>query len=142
MKYRSQVYLVFILLCTLACKNSDKEVIDKSTLKSDNVLSEKLLMHNVFLNLKDSVSSDEKQFAIDQLISLKQVEGVLELHAGPKAETGDERLNKNYDVALHVVFKSKEDLSVYDTDPYHAKVRAQLKDLLAGPPVVFDYWVE
>jgi hypothetical protein len=36
------------------------------------------------------------------------------------------------------VFKSEVELSVYDKDAHHAEVRSQLKDLLAGPPLVFD----
>ncbi|MFY0673305.1 MAG: Dabb family protein [Bacteroidia bacterium] len=142
------VVFVAIFIFTLGCKQNAIDLnkkVDKEELNSELEASEipaKLLMHDVYLNLKDSVTEDEISFALDQLKRLDTLESTLWVHAGKKADTGDSRLNKDYDLALHVVFTSLENLKIYDADPTHADVRTQLKNLLAGPPIVFDYWTE
>ncbi len=137
------VAIIFILQ---SCSQNDSknEVIDAETTITEVTEStpEHYLMHDVFLDLKDSITENEIAFAIEQLKRLEQLETVHWVHVGKRAETGDARLDSKYDLALHVVFKSLDDLHVYDKDLTHADVRAQLKDLLAGPPVVFDYWTE
>jgi hypothetical protein len=147
MKYPSLIALA-ILIFTFGCKENEekaKAVIEKAEENLETLNEEvpsKLLMHDVYLNLKDSATEDDYAFAIEQLKRLDALETTLWAHAGRRAETGDSRLDKDYDLALHVVFTSEENLHEYDKDATHADVRAQLKDLLAGPPVVFDYWTE
>lgn len=100
-----------------------------------------LLLHDVYLDLKE-ISDEDKLMVLSELNRLSKVEGVLSVEVGERAETGDARLNKDYDVALHVGFASEEDLKVYAKAPLHLEVRANIKEFLAGPPVVYDYWVK
>lgn len=143
-KFNSQPILtglIFLFVLTLfACKNSDQQNVDTSDIKEKSELHEKLLIHNVFLDLKDSISKEDKAYALQELKRLKDIPEVMSLVVGTKANTGDPRLNKNYDIALHVSFKTMEELKIYDKDSTHSDVRKNLKNLLAGPPEVFDYW--
>ena len=147
MKYISLiVFAIFIFIS--GCKKSEEKaesLINKAEENLETLNEEipsRLLMHDVYLNLKDSATEDDYSFVIKQLKRLDALETTLWVYAGKRAETGDSRLDKDYDLALHVVFTSEENLHEYDKDATHADVRAQLKDLLAGPPVVFDYWTE
>ena len=135
-------YLAFSLFLFSGCLQNEKKPKENVASNIKTGSQYKLLIHNVFLDLKDNVSADDKIKAIEQLKSLSAIDNVVKLYAGPKAETGDTRLYKNYDLALHVTFKSLDDLKKYDKNEHHAKVRRQLKSLLAGPPLVFDYWTE
>lgn len=99
-----------------------------------------LLMHDVYLDLVDSLSASDYDAALASLWELKEIGGVYRLHVGSRAETGDPRLDENYDLALHVEFLNVEDLKKYDQAPKHQEIRVRLKPLLAAPPRVFDYW--
>lgn len=129
-------------LLTASCKQNET-IIEKEIIKEfEKEVPERLLMHNVFLNLNDSISATDLDMVMNELSKLNQVESVLLYHAGKRAETGDARLDKDYDVALHVVFESEENLKKYSIDPLHLAVREKIKPFLIAPPVVFDYWTE
>ncbi len=99
-------------------------------------------MHDVYLNLKDSISESDLAKVIGELKRLEQVPSAHNLYVGTRAETGDTRLDPNYDLALHVEFTTEKNLESYAVDSLHLEVRSNLKDFLAVPPVVFDYWTE
>ncbi|MGB0432249.1 MAG: Dabb family protein [Bacteroidia bacterium] len=143
--FKILITCVFFTIVSFACK-TDSEIVNKEVTTTTNTAAvaepERFLMHDVFLDLKDSIAEKEIEFAIEQIKRLKELNTIHWLHVGKRAETGDARLNANYDIALHVVFKSIEDLHSYDKDSTHANVRSNIKNLLAGPPVVFDYWTE
>lgn len=130
-----------VLLVLSACGNQSPVVSEPEHDKGTD-LPTKMLMHDVYLNLKDSIKEEDLAKCLEELKRLGKVESTHWLHVGKRAETGDARLDKNYDLALHVVFLSQEHLERYSVDPLHLNVRENIKGFLAGPPVVYDYWVD
>lgn len=135
----SAMKLLFALALTLVMVSCNPDTDPKAT--STNGTDQALLLHDVYLDLKE-ISDEDKLMVLSELNRLSEVEGVLSVQVGERAETGDARLNKDYDVALHVGFASEDDLKVYAKASLHLEVRANIKDFLAGPPMVYDYWVK
>ena len=142
--FRKTYILLSISVFLISISSCQPKAQSKENASSNSALQEskRLLMHSVYLNLKDSISVKDKQYALAQLKRLKNIKAVTSLYAGFKAETGDSRLHKDYDLVLHATFQSTAELKTYDQDSTHAEVRRNLKPLLARPPMVFDYWAE
>jgi len=132
---------LFLLFALGSCNNT-QPIAHESEPVEETKIPEKMLMHDVYLNLKDSISSEAFNKCMVELKRLSEVKSTHWLHVGKRAETGDARLDKSYDLALHVVFLSQDDLEMYAVDPLHLNVRENIKEFLAGPPVVYDYWVD
>jgi len=94
------------------------------------------------LNLVNSISDEDEKMVFNEIKRLEQVKTTRWVHVGRRAETGDARLDADFDIALHVVFDNEEDMKAYAEDALHLEVRSNVKEFLAGPPIVFDYWTE
>lgn len=125
--------LIGLLLSACAGNTPGNTVLTSST--------ERLLLHDVYLNLKEGVGEEERNLVITELKRLADVQGIYSVQVGLRAETKDPRLNADYDLALHTAFTSLENLKAYAKAPLHLEVLSNIKDFLAGPPVVYDYWI-
>ncbi|MEZ6055146.1 MAG: Dabb family protein [Planctomycetaceae bacterium] len=87
-----------------------------------------MLAHNVYFSLHDTSDA-----AVDQMVAacqkyLKQHPGVVFFAAGKLAKELARPVNDlNFDVALHVVFDSKESHDIYQTAPDHLTFIAENK---------------
>ena len=100
------------------------------------------LEHIVFLKLKESLSAEETSALINTIKKLGDVEGVNNLEVGKMADTGDERFITDHNLAFRMDFASMADYRSYMGDTTHEAIRESLKPYLAGPPAVYDYWIE
>jgi len=130
----------FSILILTACFNTAK----LENQKADTIakLSNKKLMHIVYLKTKDNLDELALIEIKTQLQSLAEISGVIDLTVGTKAKTNDNRHFENYNLALQMKFNSIDDLNVYAINEYHLKVRESIKPVLTAPPIVFDYWIE
>lgn len=92
--------------------------------------------HMVFFELKEK-SADNKKKLVDECYKyLKDHEGVLYFSAGGRAEDIKEGPSaKDWDVALHIIFKDKKSLETYAKHPQHLKFIAENKDSWKGVKV-------
>lgn len=132
----SKSALSFVLLLVLAfpCCTGSPERMEEA--KPDNKL-----MHLVFLQLNDSLSEENItafEAAVGQLGAIETVHG---FYLGRRAATPDPRARIDYSHVLQMAFRSEADLQAYQQDERHLRIRQELMPLLAGPPVVCDYWV-
>ena len=100
------------------------------------------LAHMVFFKLADSTEANQKKLvaACDKYLS--DHEGTVYYSAGVIAKELDREVNvRDFDVALHVVFKDKAAHDVYQTHPRHLKFIAENKELWSGVRV-FDSYVK
>jgi hypothetical protein len=104
--------------------------------------AERVLVHTVYLKTKPDLVPEQKADLVGKLKSLSTIQGILEVRIGEPAETGDPRLNSDYNYVLYMKFASEADLAAYQKNDLHLKSREATKDYMAGPPVVFDYWLE
>lgn len=135
-----QIYFILIISIVF-CGCFSKSKIEKSPTTQKKVLTKKLV-HIVYLKTKSKIPEKEISVLKQNLLKLKNVEGVKNLKIGTKANTGDKRHFENYDIALQMEFDSLEALEIYAKDEFHLKIREKLKPYLAAPPIVFDYWVK
>ena len=102
---------------------------------------EPALAHMVFFTLKDK-SPQAKQQLVDACVKyLCGHEGTLYFSAGARVEELDRQVNdKEFDVALHLVFKNKAAHDKYQTHPRHLKFIEENKHNWAKVRV-FDSYV-
>ncbi len=102
---------------------------------------ETMLAHNVYFTLKDGASS-----AIESLVNachtyLKDHNGIVHFSAGQLVSEHDRDVNiRDFQVGLHVVFKTKADHDAYQTSEKHHQFIDACKDNWAQVRV-FDTFV-
>jgi len=132
-------YAALLFAFAISCGPQKQIEIKEIEIEKEDVPS-KLLMHDVYFNLIDSISEADYKMVLAEMQRLAEIEETLWLHLGEKAETGDARLSTEYDLALHVVFTSEENLQQYAVNALHLQVKENIKPFIVAPPVVFDYW--
>ena len=88
-----------------------------------------ILVHNVYFSLKDN-SADAKNRLVDACKKyLTKHEGEVHFGAGTRAEDLNREVNdRDFDVALHIVFKDKAAHDKYATAERHLKFIDENKD--------------
>lgn len=102
----------------------------------------KVLVHTVYLKTKPDLLPEQVEDLKSKMKSLSVIAGILEMRIGEPAETDDPRLNSDYSYVLHMKFASEADLAAYQKNESHLKAREATMGYMAGPPVVYDYWLE
>ncbi len=93
-----------------------------------------MIRHIVFLKLTDN-SKDNKESIKESILSLKnEINVVKNLEVGLNFSPEE----RAYDIALIADFETKEDLSIYATNPEHLKLIESLKATNSQSKVV-DY---
>jgi len=82
---------------------------------------EPMLAHNVFFSLKDNSEVKKKELVADCHVYLAPVDGIVFYAAGVVSELRREVNDRDYDVALHIVFKNRAALDRYMTAPNHLR---------------------
>ena len=100
------------------------------------------LMHDVYLDLRDSLSPEEREYILGGLAELSEIPEVLELTIGTRLPTGDSRLDSTFDLALHMAFADVDALLAYQINEDHLAVKKAIAPYLAGAPRVFDYRIQ
>ncbi len=144
--------LLLIAGCIWSCQTPNSEMESLRTelssvqkeldaLKNERTRSTSVLVHTVFLSLKEDIKNEDKETVIQKLSSLGEIEEVLSIQISDRIDVGDTRA-LDYDLVLYMTFQNEADLSAYDQNAYHNEVRAFLKPFLGGPPATFDYMVQ
>lgn len=101
-----------------------------------------MLAHMVFFNLKDSTPENREKLVAACKKYLSDHPGTIYFSAGSRAEELARDVNdKDFDVALHLVFKDKAAHDVYAEAPRHLEFINQNKDGWAKVRV-FDSYIE
>lgn len=103
---------------------------------------EMMLAHNVFFSLKDSNEQNRQKLVDSCHKYLSSHEGTVFYAAGLVASDLDRPVNdRDWDVGLHVIFKTKADHDRYQTHPEHLKFIEENKETWAKVRV-FDSYVQ
>jgi len=104
--------------------------------------ADKQVAHMVFFKLKDSTPEGRAKLVAACKKYLSKHEGTVYFSAGVIAEDFQREVNdRDFDVALHVVFKNKDAHDAYQTHERHLKFIEENKDTWAKVRV-FDSYVE
>jgi hypothetical protein len=86
--------------------------------------------HMVFFTLKDATPENKKKLVAACEKYLRDHDGVVYFSAGPRAEAFDREVNdKDWDVALHLVFADKAAHDKYQDHPQHLRFIEENKAL-------------
>ena len=103
---------------------------------------EKMLLHNVFFTLKESTPENVKKLVEACKKHLPNHEGVHYFAAGPRVAECDREVNdKDFHVALTLVFRDKASHDKYQDAEDHKKFIAEAKDWWKTVKV-FDSYME
>lgn len=94
------------------------------------------LIHVVYFKLKPDADKTKLLEAIDKL---KQIDVVHKLEVGTFEDLNDERALSDYQVVMQMAFANKAAYGTYQTHEIHLALKSVIKDMLAGPPVTYDY---
>jgi hypothetical protein len=98
------------------------------------------LAHMVFFKLADPSAANLATMVEACQKYLSDHEGTLHFSVGVRAAEYDREVNaKDFDIALHLVFKNKAAHDVYQTHPRHVEFIEQNKALWAGVRVYDSY---
>ena len=104
--------------------------------------AEPQLAHMVFFTLKERTPEGRKKLVESCKKYLSKHQGTVYFSAGTLCEELNRPVNdRDFDVALHVVFKTKADHDKYQEAPLHLQFIAENKDTWAKVRV-FDSFVE
>lgn len=78
-----------------------------------------MLAHNVFFALKDNSEAAKKAMVAESHTYLAPIPGTVFYAAGVVSDVEREVVDRDYDVALHVVFKNKAAMEKYLVHPRH-----------------------
>ena len=106
--------VVCLGLCVLAAPAADKAA-EKGP----------LLAHNVFFSLKDNSPETKKGMVADSHKYLSPIPGIVFYAAGVVSDVERDVVDRDYDVALHVVFKDKAAMEKYLAHPRHLEYVAK-----------------
>lgn len=92
--------------------------------------------HMVFFELKDKSPEARAKLIASCDKYLKDLSGILYFSTGSRGEEFDRAVNaKDYDVALHVIFKDKASYDTYEKHELHIKFINENKDNWKGVKV-------
>lgn len=155
-------YTLLTIIILSSCQSSDEAVIEaqeyatiaqaqakeaqaqvekaQATIDSLVKANDTGIIHTIYLTTKPDLSDEDKAKFITTVESLGQIEQVKSIEVAERLNVGDEeRALTKYNIILQMRFDNLEDLKIYDKDEFHAQVRGQLKEYLAGPPASFDF---
>ncbi|MEX0274753.1 MAG: Dabb family protein [Flavobacteriaceae bacterium] len=147
MKYQVAVSLSIVLLCSaLSC--TDRPTAHENARLKAQVDSLKTLMvskhsgevshlvHLVFFKTRNEVSA---QTLATQLKRLKGIGEVEALSVGSFRDLGDPRAFGEYNLVVSMLFKDSTSYRLYQEHPLHLKIKEETRELLAAPPISYDY---
>lgn len=148
MTFRSIFVLLAMIAVSCQSPNSEMETlrtelsIAQRTLDSlaacERLCVDSMFVHTVFISLKEDITPVEKAEVTRLLLTLDQIDEVLDIRVAERTDVGDERA-LHHNLILYITFDSVLALKTYDKNEYHNEVRKKLKPYLAGPPATFDY---
>jgi hypothetical protein len=95
---------------------------ENGAMAQDRTAQEPMLAHNVFFTLRESNPENRKKLVAACHEFLTEHEGTVFYAAGVLNEELDREVNdRDFDVGLHIIFKTKADQDRYQTHPRHLK---------------------
>jgi hypothetical protein len=129
------VFAVLFVLLTVGiahyCFEDHHAMADESSASPSEAAEKSApLAHMVFFTLAESNDASRAQLVEACKKYLDKHEGVVYFSVGVRAPEYDREVNdRDYDVALHLVFKTAQDQEAYQTHPRHVKFVEECKGL-------------
>lgn len=129
-------YFVVVLFLLAACNKPDSEQnhVEKSADYSGK------LVHTVFFKLKNEA---DKPALLNSLETFKKIELIKRLEIGVFEDTGNPKSElTEHQITVQMTFDDLAAFRLYEKHPIHLASIEATKDLMAGPPIGYDYIVK
>ena len=143
--------ILFISLFLAGCQTSNTNLEDKlnftmkelqktkTALKNFQSDPKGKIIHEVFLDLK---SKNDINMVIAEIKKLSKIKEVTNLKVGTFKNLEDERAMQDYEIKFQMQFDSEKNYKTYQNDSIHLQLKKQLKQILIGPPVTYDFTIQ
>ena len=143
---------LFLLVSFLAsCQNANPQlekelsetkarlVAAKAALGKLNPTQEYSLVHEVYFNVKDDLTTEQMEVFHQSILRLKDIPGVQNLVVGEFKNLDDPRALAEYEIKMSMEFKNEKDYAEYQTHPIHLELKKIAADFVAAPPTTYDF---
>ncbi|MFK8006280.1 MAG: Dabb family protein [Saprospiraceae bacterium] len=111
----------------------------KSALEKVNPTTKTSLVHEVYFNLKDDLTKDQKEEFHQNILKLKDIPEVQNLVVGDFKNLNDPRALADYEIKMSMEFQSEKEYAEYQAHPIHLSLKKAAGDIVAAPPVTYDF---
>ena len=111
----------------------------KSALEKKNATTETSLVHEVYFNLNDDLTPAQITQVHQTILQLKDIPVVHNLVIGDFKNLNDPRALSDYEIKISMEFIDEKEYSIYQAHPVHLALKKSIGDILAGPPVTYDF---
>lgn len=145
------ILLLFLVLFLASCQNPnpqlEKELSEtkgrlaaaESALEKRDSTAETPLVHEVYFNVKNDLNAAQKDQLYQAMYALKNIPVVRNLVVGDFKNLDDPRALADYEIKMSMEFKSEKDYVNYQAHPIHLTLKETASNLLAAPPVTYDF---
>jgi len=97
------------------------------------------LVHEAYFNLKDDLTTAQKEEFYQSILKLKDIPGVQNLIVGDFKNLDDPRALADYEIKMSMEFQSEKEYAEYQAHPIHLSLKKMSSDLVAAPPATYDF---
>lgn len=97
------------------------------------------LVHEVYFNLKDELTSNQKEEFYQSILKLKDIPVVKNLVVGDFKNLDDPRALADYEIKMSMEFLSEKEYAEYQAHPIHLSLKKVAGDIVAAPPATYDF---
>jgi hypothetical protein len=149
-----KLFYLLVLLCAVSCQPRLADVQKIERLEKELAATRKALaattiseepsafVHVVYLNTKADISTAAKAQLKEAITRLAQIPEVENLQLGSFKNMNDSRAMSDFEMTFQMSFNDSAAYVIYQMHPIHLELRTIAKELLEGPPVTYDYWLE
>jgi predicted metalloendopeptidase len=151
---KKKLFYLLVLLFAVSCQSNQADVQKIERLEKELAAAREALaaatkpeqtpalVHVVYLNTKADISEAAKAQLTAAIARLAQIPEVKNLQSGSFKNMNDSRAMSGFEMVFQMDFKDSAAYVIYQTHPIHLELKAIAKELLEGPPVTYDYWVD
>ena len=126
MKVQTSIILIFIFTFSIACTFVHADEHTK-------------VVHIVLVWLKEPDNQSHINNVINATNSLRDIPGIQEIRVGQSIESERAIVDDTFDVALYMIFNTREDLQRYLVHPKHVEAVRTTLQPLAKKILVYDF---
>ena len=97
------------------------------------------IVHIVMIWLKEADNQKHIDDVINATTNLRDIPGIIEIRVGQSIESERLIVDDSFDVALYMIFSTKEDLERYLVHPKHVEAVKTILQPLAKKILVYDF---
>ncbi|MDG1434010.1 MAG: Dabb family protein [Saprospiraceae bacterium] len=144
------IYLSLVTIFLMSCNNPNPRIEKElSEIKTRLIVAlaalegknppKNLIVHEVYFNLKDDLTSFQKEKFFQDILTLKDIPVIQNLIIGDFKDLDDPRALSEYEIKMSMEFQSKKEYIEYQEHPIHLSLKKIASNIIAAPPATYDF---